>query len=186
MYDRYGKLVNECEWCNGIESDIDEYEGDGSKPMNIEIKHLKLIDNCVLIDWDVSLLYNLEYIEIGDECFELVKTFRIDGLNRLKSLKIGKNTFTQVKEDDLEDDDPDMDDLLNRCNNQLKSFHILNCESLESIDIGRYSFSDYAGEFELKNLPQLESIQIGTRRGHTFNFQFCSFVIRGMDLILNI
>ena len=36
-----------------------------------------------------------------------------------------------------------------------KSFHILNCESLESIQIGEYSFSDYAGEFELKNLPQL-------------------------------
>ena len=42
-----------------------------------------------------------------------------------------------------------------------KSFHILNCGSLESIQIGEYSFSDYAGEFELKNLPQLQAIQIG-------------------------
>ena len=98
VHDRYGKLVNKCEWYNGIESDIDEkYEGNGSKPMNIAIKQLKLSDNCVLVDWDVSLLYNLESIEIGDDCFELVQTFEIDGLNQLKTIKIGINSFTQKK-----------------------------------------------------------------------------------------
>ena len=30
------------------------------------MKHLKLSDNCVLVNWDVSLLYNLESIEIGN------------------------------------------------------------------------------------------------------------------------
>ena len=84
--------MNECEWCNGIESDT-EYEGDGSKPMNIRMKHLKLIDNCVLVDWDVSLLYNLESTEIGDKCFGSVQSFQIDGLNLLKTIKIGKNSF---------------------------------------------------------------------------------------------
>ena len=54
-------------------------------------------------------------------------------------------------------------------NDQWKSFHILNCESLESIQIGEYSFSDFAGEFELKNLPQLQSIQIGTFGSHNYN-----------------
>ena len=185
VYDRYGKLVNECEWCNGIECDID-YEGDGSKPMNIGMKHLKLSDNCVLVDWDVSLLYNLESIEIGDECFGLVQTFQIDGLNRLKTIKIGSNSFTQVKQDDFEYEDPDMDYLLNICNGQSKSFHILNCESLESIQIGKYSFSDFAGDFELKNLPQLQSIQIGTTGSKSRNFYYSSFVIRGIDMILNI
>ena len=144
VYDRSGKLVNECEWINGIESD--DYEGDGSEPMNIGMKHLKLTDNCVLDDWDVSWLLNLESIEIGDDCFGSVQTFKIDGLNRLKTIKIGNNSFTQRKYG----------------NDASKSFHILNCESLESIQIGQYSFSDYAGKFELKNLPQLQSIQIGT------------------------
>ena len=92
MYDRYGKLVKECEWVNGIESDID-YEGDGSEPLNMEMKHLKVTDNCVLVDWDVSLLLNLESIEIGNDCFESVKTFQIEGLNRLKTIKIGNNSF---------------------------------------------------------------------------------------------
>ena len=133
VYDRYGKLVNECFWVNGIESDID-YEGNGSEPLNIGMKHLKLTDNCVLADWDVSWFVYLESIEIGNECFGSVKTFRIEGLNRLKTIKIGNNSFTKKK---------------NWYGfNQSKSFHILNCESLESIEIGEYSFSDYAGEFD--------------------------------------
>ena len=169
VYDRYGKLVNECEWYNGIECDID-YEGDGSKPLNIGMKHLKLSDNCVLVDWDVSLLYNLESIEIGNECFESVQTFKIDGLNRLKTINIGNKSFTQ-KKNDFGKENP-------------KSFHILNCESLESIQIGEYSFSDYAGQFELKNCPQLQSIQIGNIGSSSLNFFLSSFVIRGIDTML--
>ena len=64
--------------------------------------------------------------------------------------------------------------------------NLLNCESLESIQIGEYSFSDFAGDFELKNLPQLQSIQIGTIESDSSNFYSSSFVIRGIDMILNI
>ena len=172
VYDRSGKFVKECLWYNEIESDID-YEGNGSEPLNMGIKHLKLTDNCVLVDWDVSWLLHLESIEIGNNCFRSVKTFQIDGLNRLKTIKIGKNSFTQKNNYYGYD--------------KSKSFHILNCESLESIQIGEYSFSDFAGEFELKNLPQLQSIQIGTvERDSSSNFYHSSFVIRGIDMILNI
>ena len=178
VYDRKGDLVKECEWVNGIESDA--YEGDGSEPMNIGIKHLKLTDYCVLDDWDVSWFLNLESIEIGNDCFESVQTFQIDGLNRLKMIKIGNKSFSEIKNwfsyhyRDKEKDDSS------------KSFHILNCESLESIQIGKFSFTDFGGEFELKNLPQLQSIQIGSIESDSFNFHDSSFVIRGIDLILNI
>ena len=114
----------------------------------------------------------LESIEIGDNCFKSVQTFKIDGLNRLKTIKIGNKSFTQKKNDEG--------------NDESKSFHILNCESLESIQIGEYSFSDFGGEFELKNLPQLQSIQIGTIGSWSWNFRHSSFVIRGIELILNI
>ena len=171
VYDRKGNLLKECFWVNGIESDI--YEGDDSKPLNIGIKHLKLTDKCVLVDWDVSWFLNLESIEIGNNCFASVKTFQIDGLNRLKTIKIGNNSFTQKRNW--------------YGNDSSKSFHILNCESLESIQIGERSFSDYAGEFELKNLPQLQSIQIGTvGNDSSYNFYWSSFVVRGIELILNI
>ena len=62
------------------------------------------------------------------------------------------------------------------------SFHILNCESLESIQIGEYSFSDFGGDFELKNLPQLQSIQIGKIGSTSYNFYNSSFMIRGIIL----
>ena len=123
--------------------------------------------------FDFSRFTRVESIEIGNDCFGSVKTFRIDGLNRLKTIKIGKNSFTQNKN--------------SWGINTSKSFHILNCESLESIEIGEYSFSDYAGDFELKNLPQLQSIQIGTIGSNSYSFLGSSFVIRGIELywILN-
>ena len=72
-----------------------------------------------------------------------------------------------------------------KAGNKSKSFHILNCESLESIQIGEYSFSDCGGDFELKNCPQLQSIQIGTIGSDSYNFYDSSFVLRGIELILN-
>ena len=122
--------------------------------------------------FDFSRFSLLESIEIADNSFGSVSTFQIDGLNQLKTIKIGKNSFTQRKN--------------SWGNNASKSFHILNCESLESIQIGEWSFSDFAGKFELKNLPQLQSIQIGTIGGYSNNFFWSSFVIRGIELILNI
>ena len=164
VYDRKGDLVNECNWYNGKEGVF--YEGDGSEPMNIGMKHLKLIDHCILVDCIVSLFCNLESIEIGNDSFESVKTFIIDGLSRLKTIKIGMNSFTQKK--------------YGHDNNQWKSFHILNCESLESIEIGEYSFSDFGGQFKLSNLPQLQDIQIGAIGCESSNFYYSSFVIGGI------
>ena len=138
--------------------------------------------------FDFSRFSIVESIEIGNYCFGSVKTFQIDGLSRLKTIKIGKNSFTQKKHDDDGNDSSKSFHILN-CddgNDSSKSFHILNCESLESIQIGEYSFSDYAGKFELKNLPQLQSIHIGTIGSDSYNFYSASFVIRGIELILNI
>ena len=120
-------------------------------------------------------LNTIESIEIGDDCFENVNEFVIDGLNELKSLKIGNNSFTKEKN--------------SQGNDYSRSFHILNCIELKSIEIGRYSFSDYGGGFELKNLPKLTTIIIGSiesdfsesnNRGWSANFAFASFVIKGI------
>ena len=143
--------------------------------MNSSITSIVLPDwTCNDVDYtifDFSRFTLLESIEIGDDCFGSVKTFKINGLNRLKCLKIGKRSFAQ-KKNGFGDDES-------------KSFHILNCESLKSIQIGQFSFSDFAGDFELKNLPQLQSILIGTIGSGSYNFFCSSFVIRGIELILN-
>ena len=111
--------------------------------------------------------YENDCVLFEDESYSEVQTFRIDGLNGFKGIKIGKNSYTQKMNSFGKDES--------------KSFHILNCESLESIEIGEYSFSDFGGEFELKNLPQLRSIKIGTIGSGSYNFHGSSFIIRGIE-----
>ena len=150
--------------------------------VSLQMTDLTISSNCCndLNALDLNRFECLRSIEIGDYCFGSVKTFKIDGLNRLKTIKIGKNSFTQEKNGAGNDESP-------------QSFHILNCESLESIQIGENSFPHFDGEFCLKNLPQLQSIQIGTferkflvNGSGSSNFHYSSFVIRGIELILNI
>ena len=84
-------------------------------------------------------------------------------MNHLRSLKIGKNSFTKSKKDYEW--------------NQTCSFHLLNCNKLESIEIGPGSFYDYGGMFELKNLFCLLSIKIGEIGTSSSNFFYSSFVV---------
>ena len=196
--EKNGIATRECEWINGVEENgINLIEGwynpklkyelsttivsrpdfdplqisvHGSMKLNnvsLQVTDLTISSNCCndLNELDLNRFEWLRSIEIGNECFGSVQTFKIYGLNRLKTIKIGNNSFTQKKGSDG--------------NDTSKSFHILNCESLESIQIGEYSFSDYAGEFELKNLPQLQSIQIGIIGSKSYNFYRSSFVVRG-------
>ena len=109
----------------------------------------------------------LELIDIGSDNLIYVNRFVINGLNHLKSLKIGMNSFTRTGD------------------NPSRSFHILNCIELESIEIGHHSFSDYGGGFELNNLPKLSTIKIGEIGSDSSNFYYSSFVIKGIiDMIL--
>ena len=119
----------------------------------------------------------LEELIIGDDSFYSVNEFVIDGLNQLKSVKIGMNSFTHFKSSgSWLNTDP---------NNPNRSFHILNCIELESIEIGEYSFFDYGGGFELVNLPKLSTIKIGEIGSDSSNFCYSSFVIKGIiDMIL--
>ena len=91
-------------------------------------------------------------------------------MNELKSLTIGMNSFTKVL------DYYEVEESL--------LFSIVNCDNLESIEIGEYSFEGY-GRFELKNLPKLSTIKIGEIENGSYNFYFSSFVIKGIiDVIL--
>ena len=115
--------------------------------------------------FNFSRFANLESIRIGDDSFENMKEFRIQGLQNLISLKIGENSFTAEKK--RHGDDP------------TRSFHVLDCPHLRSIIIGKYSFCDYSGEFEMKNLPALEELKIGDLNEDSWNFDYANLVLRG-------
>ena len=103
-------------------------------------------------------------------------TFEINGLMRLRQVKIGKDSFTLMDSSNYNNDN----DVLVKVCSIYRSFHIINCKSLESIIIGEFSFCDYAGQFELRNLPVLESISIGGRESSSHNFCFSSFIVRSI------
>ena len=189
--EKTGIATRESEWKDGVEvSGVNLYDGwynlqgmdeplylpdlkltisetEDLRNLNLQVTDLTISSNCCndLKELDLNRFRWMRSIEIGNDCFGSVKTFQIDGLNRLKTIKIGKNSFTHSKN--------------SNGNDSSKSFHILNCESLKSIDIGEYSFSDFAGEFELKNLPQLLSLQIGNEQNDSKNFAYSSLVLRG-------
>lgn len=121
--------------------------------------------------FDLSRFTLLQSLVIGNFCFGFVQQFTINALNKLKIITIGHNSFTETRN--------------SKGNNESKSFHILNCELLELIEIGAYSFCDYAGQFELKNLPSLRSIKIGQNDIFSNNFYYCSFVIQGTRMMLS-
>ena len=145
------------------------------------------ISNCILLEsieiscysfsdygggFKLKNLPKLKSFEVGNDCFKNVKLFKFDGLNELKSLKIGMNSFTLLKSGDKWD--------WKKAKDAKRSFHILNCIELESIEIGRYSFCDYGGGFELFNLPKLSTIKIGEIGSNSYNFYYSSFVIQGI------
>ncbi|KAK8792229.1 hypothetical protein WA171_002482 [Blastocystis sp. BT1] len=142
-----------------------EYEGLFKDDVVIDVNddmRMKWIDDCelivtsciesLIIDDDFnpdisSLILNyslisLKRIEIGDDCFDKVNRFVIDGLNELERVIIGQNSF-----------------LLDENNREGSKCLIMNCDQLSEIHIEDWSFFWYES-FELKNLPSLISIQL--------------------------
>ena len=69
--------------------------------------------------FDVSGLKCLKSIEIGDECFENVNEVKLIGLNELKRVVIGKNSFTKKK--NSRGNDPD------------RHFYLKDCERVREL-----------------------------------------------------
>ena len=85
----------------------------------------------------------LKRIEIGNNCFQHVREFVIDGLPSLESVKIGEWCFRIDKEE--------RNDGLCR---------ITNCPNLRQLEIGDESFYDFKS-FELSNLNSIQFIKFG-------------------------
>ena len=165
-------LVNMNEWldvspilANLVPFSLNDIESLDSNITSITIPNYSLNNEDYTI-FNFSRFNLLEELIIGDDSFMYVNEFVINELNELKSLVIGMNSFTKKKNSYGDDES--------------RSFSILNCIELKSIEIGENSFSDYGGEFELFNLPKLESIKIGLIENWlSLCFWGSSFIIQG-------
>ena len=79
---------------------------------------------------DFSRFIDLQSIEVGDNSLMYVKNVKIDGLSKLEKVNIGQNSFTENRNGYAS-------------NSQDNNFIMKNCDSLKSLSIDRYSFSNY-------------------------------------------
>ena len=116
-----------------------------------------------VMELDFKRFSVLKRIEIGDECFEKVNEVKLIGMNRLERVVIGKNSFTKHKNDCGRDSN--------------RHFYLKNCERLEELKIGCYSFSDYS-VCEIDNVPSLKVIEMGQVNKDSYNFFHASLELK--------
>ena len=139
---------------------------DQVKEIDVLVSNL-IIQNGIgmrMMQFNVGSFDHLQSLIIGNDCFTSVKQFRIEHKESLISIQIGENSFTSQKK--------------GRGKDSSKSFSVISCPSLKSIEIGCFSFSDYAGKFELNQLPSLETIKIGEVGMPSMNFSSSSFIVQ--------
>lgn len=118
--------------------------------------------------FSISNVYSLMEINIGNSCFKNASSFHIHDLDLLKHIRIGKHSFTEKY---------NYSKKIWKANDRNKHFSIIRCPNLKYISIGEYSFSDFAGQFTLKDLDSLHILKIGNLNTESRNFLFCSFVL---------
>ena len=112
------------------------------------------------------------YLKIGNNNFLNVNDFVIDGKANLEFIEIGSNSFTEESGSGR------------RLGDVNKNFQIRNCLQLQSVEIGSMSFADYAGKFQLSNLPSLKRLIIGSTSATSNNFKYGSFYINSIFIYL--
>ena len=132
--------------------------------------------------FDISRFTLLESLEIGNDSFGSIESFLINDLPKLRSLKIGSNSFTKFKSSEWTIND--IKKIASHATSITSKFcYVLNCESLESIEIGAFSFF-YFDDFALYNLKSLKSIKTSSMAYESHNFLRSSFIIEGITYIL--
>ena len=102
---------------------------------------------------------------MGDNCFQHVKVFKLIEMSKLKSVEIGKNSFTQHK--NSSGNDPN------------RHFCLKSCPKLKSLKMGCFSFSDYS-VCEIENVNALEVIEMGDLNEESYNFVSASLELKSI------
>ena len=95
---------------------------------------------------DLSRFLYLRQLVVGDESCMYVNEVKLIGLNTLKSVEIGMNSFTKKKN--------------SLGNDPNRHFYLKNCPKLKSLKMDRNSFSDYT-VCGIENVDALEVIEMG-------------------------
>ena len=168
QYDRNGKTVFDGEWIDDSHEQLSKRVvlNEENQLLHNHIEELIVENNCCNgPEWstlDLSFMFNLRLLEVGDECFENVNEVKLIGLSKLKRVVIGMNSFTKKYS----------------CGNDpTHHFYLKDCERVRELIIGYWSFSDYS-VCEIENVPSLEVIEIGELKRDGYNFSHASLELK--------
>lgn len=173
QYDRNGNTVFEGEWLNddhNIEKRVVvTNESEKKLVLHNRVEELIVCDDCCNgKEWrvlDVSLLPSLRSLQVGDNCFENVEEVKLIGLNALEKVAVGRKSFTKEKN--------------SFGNDPKRHFYLKDCERLEELKIGRFSFSDFT-VCEIEKADRLQTIQMGDVHEWSYNFNYASLVLKSV------
>ena len=111
---------------------------------------------------DLTRFCRLKSLLVGDYCFSSVNEVKLIGMNELESVVVRENSFTQKREGD----------------NPNRHFYLKDCPKLKSLEMGRYSFSDYT-VIEIENCA-LEVIEMGELNEDSYNFYHASLELKSI------
>ena len=164
LYDRDEVVIHDGEWVNNRPLLTRVELTDKNPVLHNHIEELIVKNNsCNGKEWkslDLSLLSKLRKLIVGDECFNKVERVKLNGLNELESVVVGKESFTFQSD-------------------TTTSFELKDCEKLKELIIGEESFNLF-GKFSLENTPSMERIIM---KGSNFYWASCWF--HGCGLMTN-
>ena len=168
QYDRTEKVVSKREWMNDQHISRRMMLKEENQLLHSRIEKLIVKDHsCNERKWsslDLSFMFHLRLLEVGDKCFKNVKEVKLIGMNRLERVVIGKNCFTKNKDEYLKYD-------------TTRHFYLKNCERVRELKIGRGSFLFYS-MCEIENLSSLEMIEMGELNEGSSNFYYASLQLK--------
>ena len=118
------------------------------------VESIEIGDNCFGGSLNLNGLNKLKSIRIGDKNFENGGGLNLNGLKKLESVVIGKNSFRESRWD--------------------PRFYLKDCPKVRELRIGEGSF-DRVRECVIENVPLLEVIEM-----NGYNFDSASLELKGI------
>ena len=137
----------------------------GLMPYTLDLTRYKYVEsieignNCFSSRLNLNGLSRLKSIRIGDDNFEYEGDLNLIGLKKLESVVIGKKSFLEGRWD--------------------PRFHLKDCPKLKELRIGGGSFRRVR-ECVIENVPSLEVIEMGDLDENSYNFRSASLELKSI------
>ena len=161
FFDRHGDFYREAIMIGGEEIDT-TFTLSHEMPLRFCscVKQLHFDDQCgvdIFTVVDLGCCEALEQLRIGNSCFSLSRGLYLIGLRHLRSVEIGRDSFTFCNNSDR---DPYEKKMQLQIRSHRRKCLVQNCPLLERFSCKEGSFSSFTSLL-LSSLPSLQSLQIG-------------------------